>query len=74
MASSFHERRPTRPLNAIDDTTWLLEITAAEYAVDRLLDVKRKALNDDPEHEHVLWSRHIDRLRAMKRKLDAVCM
>ncbi len=74
MASSFDERRAYHPLTSKEDSTWLLEMAAAEYAVDRLLDAKRKVLADDPQHEQVLWARHVDRLRAIKRKLDAVCM
>jgi hypothetical protein len=74
MASSFSEPRPTRALPACDDTTWLLEISAAEYAINLLLDAKKQALQADPQHEHVLWIRYADRLRQIKRKMDAVCM
>jgi hypothetical protein len=74
MASSFNERRASQPQISAEDSAWLLELAAAEYAVDRLLDVKRAALRDDPQHEQVLWARHVERLRVIKRKLDAVCM
>jgi hypothetical protein len=74
MASSFNEPRSTQPQIATDDSTWLLEIAAVEAAVQRLFDAKRNALAQDPQHEQVLWARHIARLRVIKRKLDAVCM
>jgi hypothetical protein len=74
MASSFHEPRSTQPQIATEDPTWQIEIALVESAVQRLFDAKRSVLADDPHHEQVLWARYIDRLRVIKRKLDAVCM
>ena len=65
---------PSRPQCQPDDPGWLVEIAAAERAVNALLEVKRSAMREDPQIEQLLWSRHIDRLRQIKRKLDAVCM
>lgn len=58
----------------MDDSTWVLEIEATERAVDSLLRAKRLALTNDPWHEQVLWGRHVERLRQIKRKLDAACL
>lgn len=74
MASSFTEPRASLPLTVTNDSTWVLEITAAEYAVEQLFQAKRQVLLGDPHHEQVLWARHIERLRLIKRKMDAVCM
>jgi hypothetical protein len=74
VSTAFHGRRKGKPLNLYEDSAWLVEIDAAERAVDLLLEAKRHALGHDPQHEQVLWARHIERLRQIKRKLDAVCM
>lgn len=74
MSSAFKARRATQPVPAMYDDTWLQEIEATEAAVNLLLDAKRAVLNLDPQHEQVLWARHVDRLRRIKRKLDAVCL
>ena len=72
----------TQPLNAMiirpriseDDPEWLIEVSNAEVAIDRLLDAKRQTVAENPQRETVLWTRYHDRLKAMKRKLDAVVM
>lgn len=74
MASVFESPRVGKPRASFTDRTWMVEIAATEQAVDLLLFAKRTALRDDPEYEQVLWARHVERLREIKRKLDAVCM
>jgi hypothetical protein len=72
----------TQPLNAMiirpriseDDSEWLIEISNAELAIDRLLLAKRATVQENPQRETVLWTRYHQRLTAMKRKLDAVVM
>ena len=72
----------THPLNAMiirpriseDDPEWLIEVSNAEVAIERLLYAKRQAMHQNPEREMVLWTRYYDRLITMKRKLDAVVM
>lgn len=62
------------PRVSTEDVEWLVEIATAELAISKLLAAKRVTLLRSPTHEQVLWTRHYDRLRAMKRQLDAVVM
>lgn len=63
-----------RPRISEDDPEWLIEVSNAELAIDRLLFVKRQTMTENPEREMVLWTRYYGRLTSMKRKLDAVVM
>ena len=63
-----------RPCISCEDTEWLVEIATAEQAISVLLAAKRSTLRRSPAHEQVLWIRYSDRLRLMKRELDAVVM
>lgn len=74
MATTFHEERQSTPVVITDDDTWQDEIAAVDHAVSALLEAKRKLLRTDPQYETVLWSRNYERLRTIKRKLDAICL
>jgi hypothetical protein len=63
-----------RPRASSDGADWLMEIVEAELAIAQLLAAKRKVMRTDPAREQVLWTRYHDRLRDMKRQLDAVVM
>lgn len=63
-----------RPRISEDDPEWLVEVSNAEVAIDRLLHAKRLTVAENPQREVVLWTRYHERLAAMKRKLDAVVM
>ena len=51
----------TQPLNAMiirpriseDDPEWLIEVSNAEVAIDRLLDAKRQTVAENPQRETV---------------------
>lgn len=58
----------------IGDEEWVEEIEALERAVDVLLELKRTVLRENPRRESALWYRHVERLRAIKRKVDAICV
>jgi hypothetical protein len=58
----------------LDEDAWVAQIDVVEAAVNVLLDSKRAALTTNPVREQVLWTRHVNRLRTIKRKFDAVCL
>lgn len=74
MAISFTGPMLNEPISSIDDSEWEAEIHAVEIAVMALIDAKRQVLRDDPQREQVLWNRYVERLRYIKRHMDAACI
>lgn len=63
-----------RPRASDEDTEWLVEVATAELAIQNLLNAKRATFKGSPEREQILWTRYYERLRLIKRHLDAVVM
>lgn len=74
MVAAFREKRSSKPVISTLDVEYISEIDEVDRAILKLLDRKRQLLREDPQREHVLHMRYVERLRRIKRHMDAICV